>query len=120
MNGLIAWSPGVTLDNVEKQVIEKAYAHYRGNKTVTAASLGIAIRTLDNKLERYVEEAKIEKELLEQDRKDREAQLIRARGFVPSQYDMAVGMTDSGSIAARMPEPAEAPRGRGRPRKVIP
>lgn len=47
------WSPGVTLDELEKAVIEKAMRYYEGNKTRTASSLGIAIRTLDNKLARY-------------------------------------------------------------------
>lgn len=47
------WQPGVTLDQVEKEVILKALSFYHGNKTVTARALGIAIRTLDNKLEKY-------------------------------------------------------------------
>lgn len=49
----MSWQPGQTLDDVEKEVILKAFSFYQGNKTQTAKSLGIAIRTLDNKLERY-------------------------------------------------------------------
>lgn len=50
------WQVGMTLDQIEKQVILKAYRFFEGNKTHTASALGIAIRTLDNKLKRYAEE----------------------------------------------------------------
>ena len=80
MDNMIVWSPGVTLDGIEKQVILMALKHFRGNKTVTSNSLGIAIRTLDNKLEKYEAE---EKELLKR-RADEQAKRIefqqRARG----------------------------------------
>ena len=72
MNEAINWSPGVTLENVEKQVILAAFRHFRGNKTVTANALGIAIRTLDNKLEKYEADGKAEKE-----RQDNERQTIQ-------------------------------------------
>jgi hypothetical protein len=39
MNGIIVWSPGVSLEAVEKQVIQRAIDHYRGNKTATAGAL---------------------------------------------------------------------------------
>jgi transcriptional regulator with PAS, ATPase and Fis domain len=47
------WSPGMKLDDVEKETILAAYQYYHQNKTQTAASLGIAIRTLDYKLAKY-------------------------------------------------------------------
>lgn len=50
---MIFWSPGVSLEDLEKQVILRAYRHYRFNKTSTAASLKIAVRTLDARLECY-------------------------------------------------------------------
>lgn len=50
---MISWQPGMTLESIEKQVILKAFSFYQGNKTKTAQSLGIAIRTLDNKLLSY-------------------------------------------------------------------
>lgn len=53
MNGVIIWSPGVTLEAIEEQVIGKAYAFYKQNKTATSNALGISIRTLDAKLEKY-------------------------------------------------------------------
>lgn len=67
----INWSPGVTLDAIEKMVIMKALYHFKYNKTVTASSLGIAIRTLDNKLEKY-EFEKIQEE-------ERQANALRQR-----------------------------------------
>lgn len=53
---MIYWQPGMTIDQLEKQVIRKALVYFQGNKTKTADSLGIAIRTLDNKIEKYQEE----------------------------------------------------------------
>jgi len=47
------WQPGRTLEEVERETIERAFRFYQGNKTQTAASLGIAIRTLDAKLDKY-------------------------------------------------------------------
>lgn len=79
----VMWSVGMTLDALEKQVIQKAYRFFRGNKTMTSNSLGISVRTLDNKLERYEAE-----ELVEQERKLREEErrnflLAKARGNLP-------------------------------------
>lgn len=50
---MIVWQPGNTLEEVEKAVILRALAYFHGNKTQTAKALGIAIRTLDNKLAKY-------------------------------------------------------------------
>ncbi len=47
------WQPGVSLAEVEKRTILAALKFFQGNKTRTAQSLDIAIRTLDNKLELY-------------------------------------------------------------------
>ncbi len=50
---MIEWTPGLTLADVEKIVILKAFKFFQGNKTRTAGALDIAIRTLDAKLEQY-------------------------------------------------------------------
>jgi len=50
---MVTWQPGVTLEKMEQQVIENAMVFYRQNKTHAAEGLGIAIRTLDSKLEQY-------------------------------------------------------------------
>jgi len=49
----INWQPQWTLAQVEKMVVLEAYRFFRSNKTKTAQALGIAIRTLDHKLEQY-------------------------------------------------------------------
>jgi len=58
----LGWSPGMRLEDVERETILEALKFYHGNKTQTAASLGIAIRTLDYKLQRYKGETPKEKE----------------------------------------------------------
>ncbi len=47
------WSPGQTLDQIEKNVILEALKYHKGNRTHTAKALGISIRTLRNKLADY-------------------------------------------------------------------
>jgi len=48
-----SWNPGDTLDDMERGVILTALKHHQGNRTHTARSLGISIRTLRNKLADY-------------------------------------------------------------------
>lgn len=96
MNETILWSPGVTLEQIEKEVILKTFRHYRGNKTASANSLGISVRTLDSKLAQY----KVEKEKLEDDKaklqRKREEFLARSRGSIKNE-----GFDTSASIAAK-------------------
>lgn len=47
------WSPGRTLDDIEKRVIIEALKYHQGNRTHTAKALGISIRTLRNKISDY-------------------------------------------------------------------
>lgn len=80
-NNMVNWSPGITLETIERQVILAAYRHFRGNKTATANSLGIAIRTLDNKLEKYQgDDATMEKNDAER-KANADEFLKRSRGF---------------------------------------
>lgn len=78
------WQPGMTLEAIEKDAILKAYRHYRGNKTVTAQALGIAIRTLDNKLESYAAESKLQQEAADDIRQKTRDFELRARGKQPA------------------------------------
>lgn len=50
------WTPGQTLEAIEREVILKAYRFYQQNKTHTATALGISIRTLDAKLAKFAKE----------------------------------------------------------------
>lgn len=82
MHGQIIWSPGVSLANLERDVILTAFRFFRENKTATANSLGIAVNTLSAKLERYTKEQEEHKERQDEQRiKDREF-LERSRGIV--------------------------------------
>lgn len=55
----ITWQPGMSLSDMEKIVILTAFRFYHFNKTHTAEALGIAIRTLDVKLESYKENERL-------------------------------------------------------------
>lgn len=102
----IQWAPGVTLDAIEKQVILMAFRFYRGNKTATSNALGIAIRTLDNKLDRYMAENLADIERQNRERKDRTEFLKRQRGGHPA-TDIGNGetpATDSTPAGADVPK----------------
>ncbi|MFL5814632.1 MAG: sigma-54 interaction domain-containing protein [Bdellovibrionia bacterium] len=47
------WTPGQTLNDIERTVILDALEYHKGNRTHTARALGISIRTLRNKLSEY-------------------------------------------------------------------
>lgn len=80
MNQLIAWSPGMTVRNVIREVVTRGLAHYR-HKTTTANALGISVRTLSNWLEEWEEEDRIAKELDEQQQERDRIFSLRARGI---------------------------------------
>ena len=80
MNSPINWSPGVKLEAVEKQVILKTLQFYKNNKTSAANALGISIRTIDNKLEKYSRQDKANQKAAESRQRERELFLARSRG----------------------------------------
>lgn len=77
---MIQWVPGITLDEAEKQCILQAFRFYRGNKTQSSIALGISVRTLEHKLERYEGENAKHQDRERADKIDRERQLARFRG----------------------------------------
>lgn len=81
VNEQVMWSPGMSLESLEKHVILKAFRFYRGNKTTTAQALGISVRTLDNKLDKYTVDAKESKTNDDDERAKREHWLLRSRGI---------------------------------------
>jgi hypothetical protein len=50
---MVHWQPGVTLREVERQIVEKALQFFHGNKTKAAQSIGVSVRTIDNKIKQY-------------------------------------------------------------------
>lgn len=101
----IAWSPGITLDAIEKMVILKAYYHFRNNKTTTAKSLGISIRTLDTRLEQYEMELIAEEERQHHEQRKRTEFLARQRGNPPN--NIGVPFTPGSSAHLRNHESYE-------------
>lgn len=99
------WSPGQTLEAVEKAVIEEAFRFYKGNKTQTALSLGIAIRTLDAKLEKYESDSRQHKLREERAKAERDDFLRRQRGQAPN----GLPSTSSGSSLESIVEVASQP-----------
>lgn len=71
--------PGITLDEIERDIIFKALTHYR-SKVGAANALGRTVRTLDNKLEQYAQEDKERAEHHESRQVSREEWLARSRG----------------------------------------
>ena len=59
MNNPVYWTSGMTLEAMERLVIQQAFSVFRNNKTATANALGISVRTLDSKLEKYAEEQQV-------------------------------------------------------------
>lgn len=76
------WQPGMTLESIEKEAILQAFRFYRGNKTATSNALGIAIRTLDNKLESYQADDKAKEDANAKRKRDHEEFVRRSRGEV--------------------------------------
>lgn len=76
---MVTWQPGMTLSYLEKLAIKASMRFHQNNKTATANSLGICVRTLDNKLASYVDEDKKEQDGNAKDRTDREKELDRHR-----------------------------------------
>lgn len=88
---MVIWTPGMTLEQLERQTIMKAIAVYGYNKSAAARALGITYRTIENKMVKYEkdDEARKEKEVM--DKAKREAQLMRARGLDPTMGTVRVG-----------------------------
>lgn len=84
MNQPINWSPGTTLEDIEKQVILYAYRWFRGNATQTAIALGVSDKTLRHKLEKYEQDGRKQQEAEEHEQQTRIARLNRARGLPAS------------------------------------
>lgn len=96
----LIWSPGMSMDDVEKSVIMLALRFHQGNKTQTAQSLGIAYRTLDDKLKKYKEHEEEIKKIAEERRIKRHESLRAERGL-PVQQDARSSEEQSVSVQER-------------------
>ncbi len=100
MMNTVIFQPGMTLEELEKQAILCSFRFHRGNKTATSNALGIAIRTLDAKLEKYEKDSEETKKRMDDQRMMAEDHLRRARGL-PSLIKTEV--TDITPVVADMP-----------------
>lgn len=101
----------MTLDMMERHVIEAAYRFHRLNKSATAAALGISVRTLDNKLAQYTKEEEGQKAAEAERVRQRTEALARARGtlgrsVVDSYGELAAATAVAASGGAPAPSPA--------------
>lgn len=80
-NSHIVWTPGTTLEQIERQAIELAHAFFR-NKASAARSLGISVKTLETKIKKYEAEDADEKRLEHDRSEDRKRLLAAQRGDV--------------------------------------
>jgi hypothetical protein len=101
----------MSLDAIEKEAILQRLKFHNGNKTATANSLGIAIRTLDAKLEKYEKEKVQVVDGSYDRRQEREAWTRRFRGKepIPQKPLMTKGPAEASKpIAEQKPAPAVA------------
>lgn len=86
----ISWGPGVTLESVTRFWCEKAVHYFKDNKAAAARSLGVDVRTLTAKLEKYAADD-AEATRAQEERKQKEEEwLLKSRGQLPAgQFDHA-------------------------------
>lgn len=77
----VNWVPGITLESMEKACILQALKFYRGNKSQTAVALGVSVKTIDNKLEKYEKDGQLERERYDREKVEREKIYRRFRGI---------------------------------------
>lgn len=86
----ISCMPDMTLDDIERMVITSRLNFMGGNRNRTADSLGIAVKTLFNKLERYELEDMARSKQAEERRAANQEYLARARGLAVPQMPVQV------------------------------
>lgn len=103
----IVWHPGMTLEDMEQAVIVRALKTY-GNKAVTAQRLGIAVRTLDARLEKYAADEKARKAKADEQR-ERDLQFLdKCRNGRDSRFASRVPSPPAETKAAPVSPEAEA------------
>jgi len=53
VDGVLDFTIGTALADVQKEIILATLHHHRGNKRMTAETLGISLKTLYNRLKTY-------------------------------------------------------------------
>jgi DNA-binding NtrC family response regulator len=55
---MIIWRPGMTMEDAERSILWQALTHYCGSKRKTARAIGLAEKTVRNKVYQYPELSK--------------------------------------------------------------
>lgn len=98
---MILWQPGVTLANMEKMIIRESLRLNHGSKPAVASSLGISLRTVDNKLKEYDEEDRVLQQKLSEERQAIQVQFDKARG----KNGVAIDDLSKGELCQTAPAP---------------
>lgn len=77
---MIAWSPGVSLEDMEEKIIRKAYSFYNKNVEATSKCLKIGIAELEEKIKLFAIKEQEVKETVEKEKKKYAEFLRRSRG----------------------------------------
>jgi len=77
---MITWSPGMSLEDIENKVVEKAYDYYRKNAQQTANSLKISLEKLQEKIKNFAIKEQEVNEALQREKMHYQDYLRRARG----------------------------------------
>lgn len=94
----LIWTPGMTLAQSERLVIEAAMKFTQDNKSAVARILDISVRTIDNKLALYEREDKAKKEELDEHAKRRAEEVAKLKGnFEISSKDRGAVFKDDSS-----------------------
>jgi DNA-binding transcriptional regulator YdaS (Cro superfamily) len=88
MNQII-WQPGITLADIEKKIIMRALQIY-GSQEKAAATLGVATKTIQNKLKKYKKEAEKSAAIDIERKKQNEIKLQQARKGISVEPDAEV------------------------------
>lgn len=107
---MMDFNPNMSLEELEKLCIQHRMRWWKGNKTQTANTLGIAIRTLDAKLEKYGDDDRTQRDNEEREGIERERVLARMRGVTAEAVRETGPSINSGASAGvRMESIANAP-----------
>lgn len=79
---MVLWSPGISLDELERMVIEKSISFF-GSKEKAALSLRISVKDILKKTSKWEEEDKILKEKRDLEKEKQANYLLHARGKLP-------------------------------------
>lgn len=64
------WQPGLSLEDMEREIILVALRFYHCNKTKTAEALKVSVRTIQNKLVQYVEQGHLTQDFMDKLKED--------------------------------------------------